>query len=628
MASIDDTWRRITSVTRAKQQGVMWRGHCPAHDDKTPSLSIGRGKDGHIWLKCHTGCSTASICEGCGLKQTDLYPSKKEDKPQYVDHEFFDYRDERGKLLFQVIRGRLADPFRWPKADLKEVKQRRPDGNGGFVNNTRGVRRVLYRLPELLKSKGSTVWVAEGEKCVECLREMGLVATCNPMGAGCWDAEYSKFLEGREVVILPDNDAAGVAHAISVATKTYGIASKIQMLELWRSWPAMPEKGDVYDWAQAGHSVEELCTLAEALPLWTPSASVHAPRGNGRAEGAAIETALSKIVTARSILATDYPEPRWAVKGMIPEGTTIIAGPPKLGKSVFCLNLAVSVSEGGKALSYFDTEQGAVLYLALEDSERRIKARLQKLLTKAISEQLEIVTRWPRLNEGGLEAIGAWILRHGASARLIIVDTFKRIRPLKSSHHKNASTYDVDYDDVVPLTDLTISNSVALTLVAHTRKAEADDALAMISGSYGLTGAADGALILARKRNSRTATLSVIGRDVEEQELALEFEAEYFMWKALGKSTEVMQSNERSEILELLKNSDEPLSPIEIAGALDRTSNAIRFLLWKMKSQGQITDFGRKYQLPGYVPPMKRVQKKRKRERDNGIAVDDTPVDE
>src|SRR5262245_37255994 len=111
-------------------------------------------------------------------------------------------------------------------------------------------------------------------------------------------------------------------------------------------------------------------------PSW---ADPQTPANAATAEKISTEIALSRIVKAQTILATHYPEPKWAVKGLIPEGVTFIAGPPKLGKSIFALNLAVAVAEGGKALSHFDVDQGSVLYLALEDGPRRIQERLRKL---------------------------------------------------------------------------------------------------------------------------------------------------------------------------------------------------------------------------------------------------------
>lgn len=615
MATIDEILQKILTATRAKpnQGGNGWKGHCPAHKDKSPSLSIDRGRNGGIILNCHTKCHIDSICAALNITQADLFPPKQtqtkqstQGKPTYTIDKVYDYKDESGTLLFQAVRKRLTDPAKFPNEPRKQFRQRAPDGKGNWVWSLQGVRRVLYRLPELLVSApGAIVWIVEGEKDVDRLRSLGLITTCNPMGAGKWLDEFSDFLAGHDCVVIEDSDDPGRAHAESVCQSLFGKAQKIRKL----SFPNLPEHSDVSDWLDAGGDETALYRMAQALPEWAPSSNTH---NNGSQSQSVIDATLNRIVTAQTILQTDYPEPKWAVKGVIPEGTTFIAGPPKLGKSIFALNIAVAVSEGAKALSYFDVEQGAVLYLALEDGERRIKKRLQKLITKPLSDKLEVVTKWPRLNEGGLEAIEEWIKRHN-DARLLIVDTFKMLRPLRSGFNKNANTYDLDYEDVSPLTELTTKYCIALGIVTHTRKAIADDPLATVSGSFGLTGAADGVLILTRQRNQRTATLTVIGRDVEEQELALEFMPDMFLWSVLGKAGDVRQGSERKEILDLLEASDKPLSPTDIAGLLSRSPNAVRVLLWKMKGVGQVKEFGAKYQLPNFgsniVPPMKQSSK-------------------
>jgi AAA domain-containing protein len=316
-----------------------------------------------------------------------------------------------------------------------------------------------------------------------------------------------------------------------------------------------------------------------------------------------VDIALSRIVTAQTILSTHYPEPKWAVKGLIPEGVTFVAGAPKLGKSIFALNLGVAVAEDGKALSHFDADLGSVLYLALEDGPRRIQERLLKLTNGRISDKLHVVTEWPRLDQGGLEAIDAWIERH-EDARLLIVDTLKMLRPLPTGRDRNA--YDADYEAIQPLTKIA-SQRVALLIVHHTRKAIADDPLATVSGSYGLTGAADGVLVLSRRRGSGSATLNVIGRDVEEQELALEFKPNLCLWSVLGKSEDVRRSTESQQILDLLKQSGEPLAPAEIAALLDKQPVSTRTLLFKMRDRSEIALFGKKYQLPDYQPAEKSV---------------------
>lgn len=353
------------------------------------------------------------------------------------------------------------------------------------------------------------------------------------------------------------------------------------------------EPMSVCDWRKLRDKLRELATEA-GIEVEERESGAKEPQAKTD-----VETVLGRIVTAQTILNTEYPEPKWAVKGLIPEGVTFIAGPPKLGKSIWVLNIAVAVAEGGKALSLFDVDQGSVLYLALEDGPRRIQDRLRKLTKGQVSDRLEVVTEWPRVNQGGLEAIEAWIERHG-DARLLIVDTLKMLRPLATGRDRNA--YDADYEAIQPLTKLA-SQRVALVIVHHTRKALADDPLATVSGSYGLTGAADGVLVLARSRNKSNATLSVIGRDVEEQELALEFKPNLCLWSVLGKADEVRRSDERQAVLDLLHQTGEALSPAKIAELLDKTPGAIRTLVFKMKGDGQIKLFGSKYQLPDFVEP-------------------------
>src|SRR5690606_6029986 len=116
----------------------------------------------------------------------------------------YDYEDENGELRFQVCR-----------LEPKDFRHRRPDGSGGWTWNMRGVELVPYRLPELIAATaGETVHVVEGEKDADGLAELGLVATCNPGGAGKWREEYCKYFRGKNVVVLPDNDDAGWKHAV------------------------------------------------------------------------------------------------------------------------------------------------------------------------------------------------------------------------------------------------------------------------------------------------------------------------------------------------------------------------------------------------------------------------------
>lgn len=166
----------------------------------------------------------------------------------------YDYRDEVGGLLFQVVR-----------FEPKDFRQRRPEGSG-WVWKMAGVRRVLFRLPETIAAiaAGRTIYITEGEKGALALTALGLDATCSPGGAGKWRAEYTPSLAGADVVILPDNDQPGRDHAAAVARDLTGIhgAARIRVLAL----PGLPEKGDVADWIASGRGWQELESLAEYQP--------------------------------------------------------------------------------------------------------------------------------------------------------------------------------------------------------------------------------------------------------------------------------------------------------------------------------------------------------------------------
>jgi hypothetical protein len=176
----------------------------------------------------------------------------------------YDYTDEAGCLRYQVVR-----------FDPKDFRQRRPDGSGGWAWDIKGVERLLYRLPELLAADTSqTVFIPEGEKDVDALRELGLVATCNPGGAGKWQSRFAGPLRDRHIVILPDNDETGQGHARQVAESLAEVAASVKVLLM----PDLPVAGDVSDWLDAGGTAEELARLAAAAPQWVPTvAAIAAP---------------------------------------------------------------------------------------------------------------------------------------------------------------------------------------------------------------------------------------------------------------------------------------------------------------------------------------------------------------
>lgn len=316
---------------------------------------------------------------------------------------------------------------------------------------------------------------------------------------------------------------------------------------------------------------------------------------NGRAPVAIVDLAT---VTAPELMGRVFPEPTWAVPDILAEGVTLLGGRPKLGKSWLSLNLGVAVATGGYALGTIPVEAGAVLYLALEDGDRRLQARLRSVLAgEPAPGNLHIATTWSPLDEGGLEGIEGWARAH-PDARLLVVDTLKRVRAKESG---NERLYDADYNAIQPLADLARHYHVSILVITHVRKSDANDPLDLISGSIGLTAAADGILVLKRERGRHDATLFVTGRDLPaEQDLALRWDDALTTWTAVGNADEWRLSEERAAILQCLRDAGEHLRPRDIAEALDKPIGTVRKLLWSMTHNGEVQSIGYgKYALIG-----------------------------
>lgn len=298
-------------------------------------------------------------------------------------------------------------------------------------------------------------------------------------------------------------------------------------------------------------------------------------------------------ISAAELEALDLPQVPAVVPGFIVEGVTLLAGAPKIGKSWQVLDLALAVASGGMAFGGIQCEAGDVLYAALEDNPRRLKRRLQKLRPEGgWPQRLRLMMQMDRLDAGGLKMIEQWV-RSVPRPKLIIIDTFARVR---NTGRGNEQQYDVDYAAVGPLRLLADTYGLAILVVHHTRKLEADDPLDSVSGTTGLTGAADTTLVL--KREGHGATLYGQGWDIEEIELGMKFDPNSGRWLVLGDAADVKRSPERARILELLMGRGEPMGPKEIALALGEEENNVRQLLLKMVGAGELQKEGRGSHLP------------------------------
>jgi hypothetical protein len=296
-----------------------------------------------------------------------------------------------------------------------------------------------------------------------------------------------------------------------------------------------------------------------------------------------------EIFTAAELRTMDLPEPKWAVEGILPDGLSLLAGKPKLGKSWLALNLALAVATGGVALGSITVERGDVLYLALEDTKRRLKDRIAKLAARqelaAWPETLHLARSWPRQDKGGLIALVEWLAGHPRT-RLVVLDTWPKFRPFRSRGRDN---YEEDYQHASEVKAIADQHGVALLALAHCRKLDATDPLDEVSGTLGLNGAADGVAVLKRERGQHDATLFVTGRDVDERQIALRWEPQYALWSILGEAEEYRLSKQRKEVIELFDKVREPLTPTQAADLLHKNRNTVKSLLWHMGQDGDLT---------------------------------------
>lgn len=289
-----------------------------------------------------------------------------------------------------------------------------------------------------------------------------------------------------------------------------------------------------------------------------------------RQERAAIrgenENVIEGIISADDILSTAWPEPRWAVPGLLPAGLTICGGRPKVGKSWLGLQLAMAVASGGEALGS-RAEAGRVLVLALEDPPRRVKERMvrQKWPAGLPVEVLPLGKFQERvgdLGRGGAARLASQIER--GQYRLVVVDTFSRAFAGDQNDHAAMTAA------LSPIQEIAQTLNTAVVIIDHLRKGGTDtaDAVVDLLGSTAKAALCDAVMGLYRERGKAAARLLVTGRDVEERSLALTMDWQAGLWRCEGRADAVELAGRQADIVAVVKEMGS-IGIIEIANAID-----------------------------------------------------------
>jgi hypothetical protein len=315
----------------------------------------------------------------------------------------FPYNDEYGKELFQVV-----------KFEPKDFRQRRQDKTapGGYRWSVKGVRRIPYRLDDLSEKIEGRIFIAEGEKDVDTLWRHNIPATCNAGGAGKWHPELTEFFRNKtdNVVVLPDRDPPkkdpktgaemkhedgrfirpGQDHAQEIAAEMHRIGVPVRVVELWRDWPEMPEKGDVTDWFDHGGTADRLQKIVQDAPFWKP--------GDQADDGA-----LLKLQSVFPINERALPTRNWIMPGLLMRRqVTVLVAPSGVGKSLLTLQLGIACAQGRKWSGWTPRRTFNVLFINSEDDYfeicRRLAAATQRMRLGAHNEfeidQLGIADRF------------------------------------------------------------------------------------------------------------------------------------------------------------------------------------------------------------------------------------------
>jgi hypothetical protein len=374
---------------------------CPGRDEKKQSLSVSEGRDGRILIHDFGGSTPEAIVAAMGLTMADLSNKQPKANGKQEIIATYDYRDEAGKLLYQVCRF----------GPIKDFRQRRPDpaGKDGWTWNVRGVPRVLYRLPELRRevARGLPGYVTEGEKDTNILVKHGFCATCNAGGAlakpedAKWPDAMSEPLRGAQVIIVADKDPAGRRHAALVAGKLRGVASSVKVIEC----PDVNGKRvkDAADYFCAGGTAADLDALAGTAPEWTPEAAKPDPW-------------LALVEDGADMQARKLPPLLEIVAGIICEFSKLsIVSSAKCFKTWLTIYLALAVSHGLEFLGRKTTRR-KILYVNLELKPETFTRRLQ-----AVARALDIAVDAQWFSHLSLRGKLAGLTVHEIITRIIAV---------------------------------------------------------------------------------------------------------------------------------------------------------------------------------------------------------------
>jgi hypothetical protein len=616
-----DIKRIASALGKPKAHGNGYLCCCPAHDDHDPSLSISLGMNGQLLVHCFARCEFEDIFQE--IKNKGLLPynltenrensrktsvelvrspvmSCKEEpltlqqsnnvNEQSADNDFKEKQKRALKIWkeSQEIAGTPAELYLQKRGidtnllgNHKDTIKYHPncgddsnqqwhgliaqvtDKSGKFL----GLHRIFLtavgdKMPitapkrSLGSIKGGGIRLSSSQQAedkvilTEGLEDALIIAQC------CPDYQVIAFLGGntaielpesiQEVIIAADADPSGQKQARQIKRKSQEEGKAVGI--------CTPLEGkDINEFFLKTHDSLLINTLISNTSL-------------------EVSMRISKKTEARSAFKHQAQELIFLVESLIPlGGICLLAGHPKVGKSWMILNYVLGILKKKKVFGLFATQQVAIFLCSLEDNRQRLKSRYLKISGgEAPPEGFYIKTISSPLDRGGIEELRKE-LESSSEIKLLIIDPYEKVRPQQTSSRSTA--YQTDYKDIGLLKELADELEITILLVHHLKKGDTGNVVTDINGSMGLTGAVNTILALYKKEDTEKFTLKVTGKDVEEQEFTLEFDAETGLY-SIAQETQIMNDNLQSQIVEFLTTVQKACSPKEISKALGKNTDS------------------------------------------------------
>ena len=586
----------VSRLSNAKRTGKSFKALCPAHDDKSPSLSVAE-KDGKILVKCFAGCSTDAIVNAIGLEIKDLFldsdpflartsanympvrnngngstvAAKVANTPKTITA-VYEYADASGVILYENVR-----------YEPKDFRQRRPDGNGGYIYNLDGVIRVPYRLPEMtdaLKNGIDEIWLSEGEKDADNLRLLGFTATSFKK----WTHSLNPFIKGAHAVVFRDHDTSGVKQANDAARIISEVTKSVKVIDLFDGEPLPDKHGkDVSDWIDARRGeglanddiAEQLVLIVEGSGHWQPDTPEPTQIVNGKGRFQFTFSTLDELYSEPDEV-TAYVWDRTFPVG----GFSIISAKPKVGKSTVLRNLAVAISRGEPFLGR-ETHKGKVLYLCLEEKRNEVRKHFRVMQAEGDMILIHSGSR-PQTTIEAIAAMKDSIAEFQPA--IVFIDPLSRV--IRSADFNDYGiTYALEH-----FIDLARETNVHLSALHHDGKGDRDGGDAIL-GSTALFGSVDCHLSMKKRQNGRTiSSTQRYGEDLPETVIELDKETGVILDK--GDLQSAILAEVKAEIINCL-NPGERLTTAEIRDRItNRNGGQISRAIAALLAEGTLSRIG------------------------------------